>query len=106
MGCWVMPETKQDRIEVDKILSKSLPCGKDGRTAMNAIANLIGDDRLCDDIIERAARNPRYTANFLILEKLREWHMKDGKGNWIDGEWDGNVWRPNENEIEYIHEEN
>jgi hypothetical protein len=32
--------------------------------------------------------------------------MKDAKGNWIDGEWDGNVWRPNENEIEYIHEEN
>ena len=101
-----MPETQSDRDQVDEILSKPLPCGKDGQNAMDAIANLIGDDRLCDDIIERAARNPRYTANFLILEKLREWHMKDAKGNWIDGEWDGNVWRPNENEIEYIHEEN
>ena len=95
MGTWVMPETQDDRDQVDKILSKSLPCGKDGRTAMDAIANLIGDDRLCDDIIDLAARNPRYTANFLILEKLREWHMIDKHGNWIDGEWDGNTWRPN-----------
>jgi len=93
-----MPETQSDRDQVDKILSKSLPCGKDGRTAMDAIANLIGDDRLCDDIIDLAARNPRYTANFLILEKLREWHMIDKHGNWIDGEWDGNTWRPNDDD--------
>ena len=93
-----MPEDKEDRDEVDKILSKSLPCGKDGQNAMDAIANLIGDDRLCDDIIDLAARNPRYTANFLILEKLREWHMMDGHGKWIDGEWDGNVWRPNDDD--------
>ena len=98
MGCWVMPETQSDRDQVDKILSKSLPCGKDGQNAMDAIANLIGDDRLCDDIIDLAARNPRYTANFLILEKLREWHMLDKHGNWIDGEWDGNVWRPNDDD--------
>ena len=90
-----MPEDKEDRDEVDKILSKSLPCGKDGQNALDAIAGVIGDDRLCDDIILRAARNPRYTANFLILEKLREWQMKDSKGNWIDGVWDGNIWRPN-----------
>ena len=94
MGCWVMPETQADRDQVDKILSKSLPCGKDGQTALDAIANLIGDDQLCDAIIQRAARNPRYTANFLICETLREWHMKDGKGNWIGGKWDGNTWRP------------
>jgi len=98
MGCWVMPETKQDRVEVDEILNKPLPCGKDGQNAMDAIANLIGDDRLCDDIIDLAARNPRYTANFLILEKLREWHMIDKHGNWIDGEWDGNTWRPNDDD--------
>ena len=94
MGCWVMPETQADRDQVDKILSKSLPCGKDGQTALDAIANLIGDDQLYDAIIQRAARNPRYTANFLICETLREWHMKDGKGNWIGGKWDGNTWRP------------
>ena len=98
MGCWVMPESQADRDQVDKILSKSLPCGEDGQNAMDAIANLIGDDRLCDDIIDLAARNPRYTANFLILEKLREWHMMDGHGKWIDGEWDGNVWRPNDDD--------
>jgi hypothetical protein len=98
MGCWVMPETQADRDQVNKILSKSLPCGKGGENAMDAIANLIGDDRLCDDIIDLAARNPRYTANFLILEKLREWHMIDKHGNWIDGEWDGNTWRPNDDD--------
>ena len=95
MGTWCMPEDNEDRDLVNKILSKSLPCGKGGQNAMNVIANLIGDDRLCDDIIDLAARNPRYTANFLILEKLREWHMMDKHGNWIDGEWDGNTWRPN-----------
>ena len=94
MGTWCMPENKKDRVMVDEILSQPLPCGNDGRTAMDAIANLIGDDQLCDAIIQRAARNPRYTANFLICETLREWHMKDGKGNWIGGKWDGNTWRP------------
>ena len=96
IGTWAMPETQEDRDQVDKILSKSLPCGKGGENAMNAISNLIGDDRLCDDIIELAARNPRYTANFLIREKLREWSMMDGKGKWIKGNWDGNIWRPND----------
>ena len=98
MGTWVMPETQSDRNKVDQILSNSLPCGKDGENALDAIANLIGDDQLCDDIIKRAAKNPRYTANFLILEKLREWNMKDGKGKWIEGVWDGNTWRPDETE--------
>ena len=96
MGCWVMPESQADRDQVDKILSKSLPCGKDGENATDAIAGLIGDDRLYDDIIERAARNPRYLANHLIREKLREWHMMDGHGKWLGGKWDGNTWRPNE----------
>ena len=96
MGTWAMPETQKDRDRVDKILSESLPCGKDGQNALDSIANLIGDDELCDAIIKRAARNPRYTANFLIWETLREWHMKDNKGNWIEGKWDGNTWRPND----------
>jgi hypothetical protein len=91
-----MPESQADRDQVDKILSKSLPCGEDGQNALDAIANLIGDDRLCDDIIERAARNPRYLANHLIREKLREWRMMDGHGEWLGGKWDGNTWRPNE----------
>ena len=95
MGTWCMPEDNLDRQKVDEILSEPLQCGKCGQNAMDAISNLIGDDRLCDDIIGLAARNPRYTANFLILEKLREWQMKDSKGNWIDGVWDGNIWRPN-----------
>ena len=95
MGTWAMPETQDDRDRVDKILSRSLPCGKDGENALNAIGNLIGDDVLSDDIIQRAAKNPRYTANYLILEKLREWHMMDSKGKWIAGKWDGNIWRPN-----------
>ena len=56
MGTWVMPETQEDRDRVDKILSKSLPCGKDGQNALNAIGNLIGDDVLSDDIIIRAAK--------------------------------------------------
>ncbi|GEM_PF-4249280 len=77
-----MPETQSDRDQVDEILSKPLPCGKDGQNAMDAISNLIGDDKLCDDIIGLAARNPRYTENFLILEKLREWHERAlGKGH-------------------------
>jgi len=83
MGTWAMPETQEDRDQIDKILSQSLPCGKDGENALNAIANLIGDDVLSDDIIQRAARNPRYTANYLIREKLRQWHMMDSKGKWI-----------------------
>ena len=96
MGTWAMPETQADRDQVDKILSNPLPCGKDGENALDAIANLIGDDHLCDEIIFRARRNPRYTANFLIREKLREWSMMDGKGKWIKGKWDGNVWRTND----------
>jgi hypothetical protein len=83
MGTWARPVTQDDRDRVDKILSRSLPCGKDGQNALNAIANLIGDDKLSDDIIQRAAKNPRYTANYLILEKLREWNMMDSKGKWI-----------------------
>jgi hypothetical protein len=95
MGTWVMPETQEDRDQVDKILSKPLPCGKDGETALDAIANLIGDDELFDSIILRSERNPHYLANHLIREKLREWSMMDGKGKWIKGKWDGNIWRPN-----------
>ena len=98
MGTWVMPETQSDRNKVDQILSNSLACGKDGENALDAIANLIGDDQLCDDIINRGIQNPHYTANFLILEKLREWNMKDGKGKWIEGVWDGSTWRPDETE--------
>ena len=101
MGTWVMPETQEDRDQVDKILSKPLPCGKDGETALDAIANLIGDDELSDSIILRSERNPRYLANHLIREKLREWSMMDGKGKWIKGNWDGNIWRP-KYEIEHI----
>ena len=98
MGTWVMPETQADRDQVDKILSKPLPCGKDGENATDAIAGLIGDDRLYDDIIERAERSPLYLANHLIREKLREWSMMDGHGKWISGKWDGNIWRPDETE--------
>jgi len=98
MGTWVMPETQADRDKVDKILSSPLPCGEDGENATDAISGLIGDDRLYDDIIERAARSPLYLANHLIREKLREWHMMDGHGKWMGGKWDGNIWRPDETE--------
>jgi hypothetical protein len=94
MGTWAMPETQEDRDQVDKILSKSLPCGRDGENALDAIANLVGDDELSDSIILRSERSPRYLANHLIREKLREWSMMDGKGKWIKGKWDGNIWRP------------
>jgi len=96
MGTWAMPETQEDRDRVDKILSRSLACGKNGENALNAIANLIGDDVLSDDIIQRAAKNPRYTANYLIRERLRDFNLMDSKGKWIDGKWDGNIWRPND----------
>lgn len=84
MGTWVMPETQEDRDRLDKILSRSLPCGKEGQNALNAIANLIGDDVLSDDIIIRAAKNPRYTANYLIRERLRDFNLMDSKGKWIE----------------------
>ena len=83
MGTWTRPVTQEDRDRLDKILSRSLACGKDGENALTAIANLIGDDKLSDDIMQRAAKNPRYTANYLILEKLRERNMMDSKGKWI-----------------------
>ena len=85
MGTWAMPETQDDRDQVDKILSRSLRCGVDGQNALDAIANLIGDDVLSDDIIQRAAKNPRYTANYLIRERLRDFNLMDSKGKWIDG---------------------
>jgi len=84
MGTWAMPETQEDRDRLDKILSRSLPCGKEGQNALNAIANLIGDDVLSDDIIIRAAKNPRYTANYLIRERLRDFNLMDSKGKWIE----------------------
>lgn len=84
MGTWAMPETQDDRDQVDKILSRSLRCGVDGQNALDAIANLIGDDVLSDDIIIRAAKNPRYTANYLIRERLRDFNLMDSKGKWIE----------------------
>lgn len=71
-GTWALPETDAQVEDLEKILSKPLPCGPDGMNATNAIYDIVGDDALFDDIAELSQQDPDADARPLIVARLEE----------------------------------
>ena len=66
-GTWAVPKDKQDIDALAELLSDELPVGVDAENATSALYNLIGDDKLFDDLTELAKQDPNADARDLII---------------------------------------
>lgn len=65
-GTWARPDSDQDVDQLIDLLSDELPVGVDAENATAALYNLIGDDKLFDDLGALAEQDPNADARELI----------------------------------------
>ncbi len=70
-GTWTRPESYQDVDRLSEILSDELPVGVDAENATAALYDLIGDDKLFDDLGALAEQDPNADARDLITDWLQ-----------------------------------
>lgn len=71
-GTWAVPETEEQIEELKDLLSNPLPAGVDGENATGALYNLIGDDKLFDEIADVAKDDPNQDVSELVTYWLQE----------------------------------
>ena len=71
-GTWALPEDDQAVDKLMDLLSQPLPAGVDGQNATNALYDLIGDDKLFDQIQEISKANPEEDVRSVITNWLQE----------------------------------
>ena len=69
-GTWATPDTEEDINQLMDLLGDELPVGVDAQNATNALYNLIGDDRLFDELAALAEQDPNADARELITNWL------------------------------------
>lgn len=70
-GTWAVPESDKDVDELFTLLSKPLPVGEDAENATSALYNLVGDDRLYDELDQLAKVSPEEDARTVVLAWLQ-----------------------------------
>ena len=71
-GTWVVPETAEEIDQLEELLKNPLEVGIDAENATGALAELIGNDDLYDDLVKLAEVDPRADARDLIKQWLDE----------------------------------
>lgn len=72
-GTWALPSSEGEAKALIKKLQESIPAGIDGNNASNELYNLLGDDKLFDNIYEAAEeRGPEVDVRPLVVERIQE----------------------------------
>jgi hypothetical protein len=71
-GTWAKPEGEDQVSELIDLLSEPLIVGVDAQNATNALYNIIGDDRLFDQLGELAEANPDADARDVVMVWVEE----------------------------------
>ena len=71
-GTWAVPDTDDEIGKLIEILSNPLPAGVDGQNATNILYDIIGDDRLFDQIAEVAKVDPEEDVRSVVENWLQD----------------------------------
>jgi len=71
-GTWAIPQSDDEVAKLIDVLSNPLPAGVDGQNATNILYDIIGDDRLFDQIAEVAKVNPEEDVRSVVENWLEE----------------------------------
>jgi hypothetical protein len=71
-GTWAVPDTDDEIDKLIDILSNPLPAGVDGQNATNILYDVIGDDRLFDQIAEVAKVDPEEDVRSVVENWLQD----------------------------------
>ena len=71
-GTWAVPNTDDEIGKLIDILSDPIPAGVDGQNATNILYNIIGDDRLFDQIQEIAKVDPEEDVRSVVENWLQD----------------------------------
>jgi hypothetical protein len=76
-GTWAIPKTSKEKKRLKDLMKKPIPLGKDGDSAIEAIASLIGDDSLLDDLDSAGKKNPNTDARPIIQKAMKRLGIKE-----------------------------
>jgi len=76
-GTWAIPKTSKEKKQLKDLMKKPIPLGKDGDSAIEAIASLIGDDSLLDDLDSAGKKNPNTDARPIIKKAMKRLGIKE-----------------------------
>lgn len=71
-GTWAMPETPEQLKRLQQLMSEPLPVGPDATNATELLYDILGDDRLFDQLEELAAQDPDADARETVQARLEE----------------------------------
>ena len=71
-GTWAFPQSDDEVAKLIDVLSNPLPAGVDGQNATNILYDIIGDDRLFDQIAEIAKVDPEEDVRSVVENWLEE----------------------------------
>jgi hypothetical protein len=71
-GTWAIPQSDDEVAKLIDVLSNPLPAGVDGQNATNILYDIIGDDRLFDQIAEVAKVDPEEDVRSVVENWLQE----------------------------------
>jgi hypothetical protein len=77
-GQWQIPRGVQLK-GLKKLLTKPLELGKNGKNAMDALDNFIGDDELFDDLGDAGKKDPKGDARPYIKDAMKRLGIKEVK---------------------------
>lgn len=71
-GTWAVPDTDVEVDQLKLLMSKPFPVGPDATNATEQLYDIIGDDRLFDELADLAAQDPNADARPLVQARLEE----------------------------------
>jgi hypothetical protein len=71
-GTWSTPDTPESENQLKQLLAKELPVGPDATNATEQLYDVLGDDKLFDQLAELAAEDANADARPLIQARLAE----------------------------------
>lgn len=71
-GTWALPETPEQENKLRELLSAELIVGPDATNATEQLYDLIGDDRLYDQLADIARQDPAADVRQPVIDRLRE----------------------------------
>jgi hypothetical protein len=71
-GTWQTPDTPEKQTKLVELLSQDLPVGADATNATEQLYDLLGDDKLFDQLEELAQRDANADARQVVLDRMQE----------------------------------
>jgi len=71
-GTWQLPDTPEKQAQLVELMSKEQPVGADATDITEQLYNLIGDDKLFDQLEELAERDANADGRQVIFDRMQE----------------------------------